>query len=178
MKVIKDLKKNNQNKILNIKQKLNLILLYEECFEEIVNFKIKNDETIIEKAEFILYSFYLGDKSQIKNISNCLVNNSDYKNLSLINYDEFPKKWNYNELCSKNLVFCINWNNLFLDNSYYFKYPYILKRNSLMNIEEIYYSFIEFIKEIYKSDLMKEIYYNIPEFRDFLFPYEDKDILK
>ena len=46
-----------------------------------------------------------------------------------------------------------------------------------MNIEEIYNSFLNFIKEIYKSDLMKEIYYNTQEFNNFLYPYEDDDIL-
>ena len=46
-----------------------------------------------------------------------------------------------------------------------------------MNIEKIYKSFIDFIKYIYSSNLLKEIYYNIPEFKQFFYPYDNKDIL-
>ena len=181
MKMIKKSKIENNNNSDDrfdkiFKEKLSLFLLYKESLQEIIKFEIKEDEKIIGKCEFILYSFYLGDKAQIKEISHCLANETNSESKKIY-FKNFPKNWDYNELCSFNLDVATDWDNLFSNLSSNFKYPFILKKNSLMNIEEIYNSFLNFIKEIYKSNLMKEIYYNTQEFNNFLYPYEDDDIL-
>ena len=144
----------------NFSERFSLIALYKDTLKEIVTFKIKSDDEIIKKSLFILYSCYLGDEDQIKDIANCLVVSSKdgYFNSNKIYIGNFPQNLDMSELCMKNLNLEINWNNLLLNHSKYFKYPYILKKNTLMNIGEIYNSFIKYIKEIYKSNLMKEIY--------------------
>ena len=70
MKMIKKSKIENNNNSDDrfdkiFKEKLSLFLLYKESLQEIIKFEIKEDEKIIGKCEFILYSFYLGDKAQI-----------------------------------------------------------------------------------------------------------------
>ena len=82
---------------------------------------------------FILYSCYLGDEDQIKDIANCLIisNKDNYLNTKKIYFRNFPQNLDMSELCIKNLNSEINWNNLLLNKSKYFKYPYILKKNTL-----------------------------------------------
>ena len=59
-----------------------------------------------------------------------------------------------------------------------FNYPFILQKNSLMNIKKIHESFITFIKYIYSCELMEQLFYITPEFKDFLYPLKDKNILE
>ena len=158
----------------SIDKKIYLLRLYTEAFKQIVNFEIKEDNYIIKKCEFILITCCFEDTDQIKKIQNCLI--EDGRNLS---YEEevLPKGWDIKEFCYSNYEFPIKFNNIFFGFSYRFKYPYILKRNTLMNNEEIYLSFIDYIKYVYKSPLMKDIFYNTPEFKEFLYPFEDEKIL-
>ena len=117
----------------NFSERFSLIALYKDTLKEIVTFKIKNDDEIIKKSMFILYSCYLGDEDQIKDIANCLIisNKDNYLNTKKIYFRNFPQNLDMSELCIKNLNSEINWNNLLLNNSKYFKYPYILKKNTL-----------------------------------------------
>ena len=107
-------------------------------------------------------------------IQECLIEDKRIPNI----IEQLPVGWNIKEFCFTNCTFALQYNkNIFLNYSSRFKFPYILERNSLMNNQNIFKCFIDYIKSIYKSSLMKEIFYNTPEFMDFLYPFDDDEIL-
>ena len=69
-------------------------------------------------------------------------------------------------------------NNPFSDSAKYYKYPTLLKKNIFQINDNIFQSLIIFLKRIYKSDLLQEIFYSIPEFNEFKYPLLDDDILE
>ena len=66
--------------------------------------------------------------------------------------------------------------NPFYYNSKYFAYPLLLEKNLIQTDEEILKSFKIFLKQVYNSKLIKDIYYISYEFNDFLYPLEDDEI--
>lgn len=162
--------------LADFEEKIHLISIYKRPISEIVQYKLDEDSYIIEKLLFILYSLYFGDTSEHNEIVNCLDN--DIINIDKYKKKKLPKEWNYQELCKENYSSKNTYDNLFMDYSKMFRFPYILKKNTLMNINRIYLSFIDFVKYIYKSDLIKEVFYNTPEFKNFLYPFDDEKMLK
>ena len=54
----------------------------------------------------------------------------------------------------------------------------MLKKNFIENNKEIFESFKNFLEYIYKSKLIKDIYYLTPEFQEFKYPFDDKFIFE
>ena len=155
------------------REKLNTLIIFNDFFQEMI-IEEKNDKIIIDKSNFILYSLYFGVEENLIKVRNCLFekDNNFKKNIFC------SENINYNELCGRNNDIIIkNLDIPFLLDSYFFRYPFILNKNTLKNNEKIFNSFVNFIKYIYTSELMKEIFYNVPEFKGFYYPFEDKDII-
>ena len=53
----------------------------------------------------------------------------------------------------------------------------IIKKNIFQANENTYNNFRKYLKEIYKSKLLEEIFYLTPEFNDFKYPLLDDEIL-
>ena len=66
--------------------------------------------------------------------------------------------------------------NPFYYNSKYFTFPLLFEKNVIQTDEEILISFKKFLKHIYKSKLIKDIFYITYEFNEFLYPLEDDEI--
>ena len=62
-------------------------------------------------------------------------------------------------------------------NSYFYIFPTLLEKNILKNDPDIFESFKQYVKYIYSSELIKDIYYYSQEFNDFAYPLEDNEIL-
>ena len=171
---INKFKYEESKKDYSIDKKIQLLRLYTKAIEQIVKFELSDDNYIIKKCEFILNTCLFDDVFQVKMIQDCLIEDKRIPNI----IEQLPVGWNINELCFTNCTFSLQYNkNIFLNYSTRFKFPYILKRNSLMNSKKIFDCFIDYIKSIYKSSLMKEIFYNTPEFMDFLYPFDNDEIL-
>jgi hypothetical protein len=71
------------------------------------------------------------------------------------------KKNNYKEIVLKNIQsqFESNNKNPFYYNLKYFAYPLLLEKNLIQTDEEILKSFKIFLKQVYNSKLIKDIYY-------------------
>ena len=119
-------------------------------------------------------------------MSGCLkVNNyskKEIKSKSSLFIGELKAKFeknNYKEVVLSNIgsnFMDIN-NNPFDYNAFYYSFPYLLKQNIIEKDNELFESFKDLLKYIYTSDLIKDIYYLTPEFKDFLFPFDDEEIL-
>ena len=90
------------------------------------------------------------------------------------------EKNNYRELALSNLnyTFKSNYNNPFNYKAYFYTFPYLLPKNIIQNDEELFKSFLDFLKYIYTSPIMKDIFYLTKEFQEFLYPFDDKEILE
>ena len=91
-------------------------------------------------------------------------------------------KGDHNQLVIKNIklenIFFKNIKNPFAENNYlYFSFPLFLHKSFLEYDKEIYDDFLDFLKYIYQSTLISDIYYLCPEFSDFEYPLKNKDIL-
>ena len=168
-------KNNGKDEVKKFMEKLNSLIIFNEFFQEMI-IEERNDKIIIDKSNFILYSLYFGEEENLIKVRNCLFekDNNFTKNIFC------SENINYNELCGRNKDIIIrNLEIPFLLDSYFFSYPFILNKNTLKNNEKIFNSFVNFIKYIYTSELMKEIFYkyNVPEFKGFSYPFEDKNII-
>ena len=67
--------------------------------------------------------------------------------------------------------------NPFSNRAKYYCYPKLLKKNIFQANENTYNNFRKYLKEIYKSKLLEEIFYLTPEFNDFKYPLLDEEIL-
>ena len=158
--------------------------------EELFNlFKEKDDMKIIKNIEFIYYSIlFTGEKSL--NMYDAYVNSLSYNpNMNNKNFQEnyeffvkseLKKTIKQEELVFSNLDSHFNnkIDNPFSNNAIYYKYPFLLKKNIFQTNENIYNHFREYLKKIYQSDLLQEIFYATPEFQDFKYPLLDKEILE
>ena len=110
---------NNKNKkIISFNDKLDLIKIFKDPFLELM-IEEKDDELIINKSYFILFSLYFGDLYQLEKASKCLLekdNNYNEKNYC----QDLPKKIKKRELCAKNYLIIIKsqFKNPFLIDSY------------------------------------------------------------
>ena len=68
--------------------------------------------------------------------------------------------------------------NPFSNTAKFYQYPIILKKNIFQVNEYIFQLFKKYLKKIYKSDLLQEIFYSTPEFGDFKYPLLDDEILE
>ena len=110
--------------------------------------------------------------------NNPSIHNDNYKN----NFKNVIKKENSintEELLLYNLDkdLHINKDNPFFDIAKYYKYPTLLRKNIFQTNEDSFKLFKKFLKDIYSSKLLEEIYYLTPEFEDFEYPLSNEKIL-
>ena len=94
-------------------------------------------------------------------------------------------KIDYNKYTIKNIltdieipeIFFDKIENPFMDNYLYYSFPTLFKKSFLQYDEVIYKEFLDFLRFIYKSTLIKDIYYLCPFFNDFEYPLKNDDIL-
>ena len=188
----KDLK-NEELKMNYFEKELTNILLiikkYKDTIHELI--QEKDDTKIINKLKCIYYSIIFRDDSNnniIEEFINCLRESPHTKNEILLK-NAFLKRCNLiDEKCTDNNYsmfeitnidsnFSNSIDNPFINNSKYYRYPYILEKNIIKNNKEIYSSFLNLIRIIFKSKIIRDIYYLNPEFSEFAFPLEDNEIV-
>ena len=159
-------------------------------FEEEIIFLFKeesDDEKILKQIEFIYYNLlFTKEGSKLyESYPNCLQNNplikneqhkNQYNMFVINNIEEFIKK---DELVFYNLdsYFMATKDNPFSNRAKYYSYPILLKKNIFQANEKTFNSFRRYLKEIYKSKLLEEIFYLTPEFNDYKYPLLDDEIL-
>ena len=149
----------------------------------------EKDDNILKHIEFIYYSIlFTSDKSLnlYDAYINCLANNPN------LNNDNFKERYNCyiksefkKTIKSEKLVFYNldedfddRIDNPFCNSVKYYKYPALLTKNIFQTNDNIYELFKKYLMKIYKSDLMQEIFYSMPEFADFKYPLLDNKILE
>ena len=188
----KDLKKEELKMNYFEKELTNILLIikkYKDTIHELI--QEKDDTKIINKLKCIYYSIIFRDDSNnniIEEFINCLRESPHTKNEILLK-NVFLKRCNLiDEKCTDNNYsmfeitnidsnFSNSIDNPFINNSKYYRYPYILEKNIIKNNKEIYSSFLNLIRIIFKSKIIRDIYYLNPEFSEFAFPLEDNEIV-
>ena len=152
-------------------------------------FKEEDDNKIIKNIEFIYYSLlFTADKSLnlYDSYVNCLSNDPKMKNENYKErYNCYVKAKSKKFIKSEELVyynldedFDDRMDNPFSNTAKFYQYPIILKKNIFQVNEYIFQLFKKYLKKIYKSDLLQEIFYSTPEFEDFKYPLLDDEILE
>ena len=179
-------KLNEKDIVSFINDKRSIFQEFSNDIKEVIS--LKDDVEILKRVKFICYLalFFSGKDKNLKYMSGCLkVNNyskKEIKSKSSLFIGKLKAKFeknNYKEVVLSNIgsnFMDIN-NNPFDYNAFYYSFPYLLKQNIIEKDNELFESFKDLLKNIYTSDLIRDIYYLTPEFKDFLFPFYDKDIL-
>ena len=194
----KDISKNKKNEEyddINTKSKMDVVKDFLQIHAKKLNiykselyylFKQDNDEKIIKDIEFIYYYLLFRDGKTTNEVydsyPNCLYNDLTIQNKNI--YKLFEKKIdekvknsiNKDELVFANLdmdLLKIK-DNVFCNRTKYYKYPKNIEKNIYKENEKL---FRNFLKEIYQSPLLEEIFYLTPEFNDFKYPLKDDEIL-
>ena len=186
--------KNNSNKnqinreINNFINKVNRFYCYKNRIIEMVEDK---DILILEKIRFIYYSilFPCNDLIDILQLyCNCIrtkpydnteINKKSKYIINCKNEDEFCELNGYKNFALDNF----NYNykssidNPFNFNAVFYTLPAFYKKNILQRDNDIYNEFKNFIKHIYSSKIMKDIFYLSPEFNEFLYPFDNEEIV-
>lgn len=151
-------------------------------------FRQDEDEKIIKQIEFIYFGllFRGGQENSIyDSYPNCLYNDPKKKNenlnanLKTNTNEEIRKSINQEELVFANIdeEFPYIKDNPFVNRSKYYKYPKNLEKNIFKENKNIEKYFKKFLKEVFQSPLLEEIFYLTPEFNEFKYPLKDDEIL-
>ena len=149
---------------------------------------LDDDQEILNRIKFIYYAilFFNAQDQNLIFLSSCLKINKYSKEEIQQKENCFNRqlklnlqKNNYKEVVLQyiNTDFKNIYNNPFISTAIYYSFPNLIKQNILEKDKELYESFKEYLKHIYSSQLIKDIYYLSPEFKDFAYPFEDKEIL-
>lgn len=169
----------------HINDKIELFRKFKNRIYEII--RLKNDEEILKSIRFLilLIIFYKGDDPNLFVLLECFKDNN-YTSYEIETIEsnlnektkKIYKKNNYKDIVLSNIQsqFESNNKNPFYYNSKYFANPLLLEKNLIQTDEEILKSFKIFLKQVYNSKLIKDIYYISYEFNDFLYPLEDDEI--
>ena len=156
----------------NKQEKLNF---FKERIMEMVD---ESDEIILKKIKLIYYGLlFITEIGFLLTYSNCLK--------TKYNQIEIDKSALYTE--NNNKILNLAYSNL--DNKYpdtsnnklfpnykYYSFPDFLEKNIIKNDKELYEDFKKFIKYIYSSEIMKDIFYLNPEFNEFVYPLDNDEI--
>ena len=176
-----------KGKLFMKKIKKKILKKYKE--ELIYLFKDNNDDKVLKQIEFIYLSILFG--RDIKHCDydyypSCLGNDPKKSN------DFFNHKYNLHtnqeqkKIFKKDDLALVNFDylfekhasNPFYNNAKYFKFPLLLKKNVFETNSTILDNFKDFLRTIYKSKLLEEIFYLTPEFNGFKYPLLDEEILE
>ena len=143
----------------------------------------ESDEIILKKIRFIFYIMKFKNITNMQILScysNCL--KSNYTKEEIENSCIYLK--NLKGIKEFNLSYSnINYNfinsleNPFIFNSLFYSFPTLLEKNILQNSKELYNNFKNYIKYIYSSEIMKDIYYLCPESNDFVYPLDKEEFV-
>ena len=147
------------------------------------------DEEILEKIKF-LYFYMIFEIKNNKDPNKKFLNSFYKKNdeLDIKKFNKFEQKikdlfkGDHNQLVITNIklehIFFENIENPFIENNYlYFSFPFLFHKSFLEYDEEIYKDFLDFLKYIYQSPLISDIFYLCSEFSEFEYPLKNEDIL-
>ena len=153
----------------NFYNKISIIQIFKENIQELAN--IKDDVAILERIRFIIKCILFFEKKDIllEAFSNCLKiynnNTTNKKNPNKYAFENFD------------ILFESKSKNPFDNISEYFLFPELLKKNKIQRDEELFISFKNFLKYIYSSKIIKDIFYLTSEFEEFIYPFDDEEIL-
>ena len=179
-----------KNEYLTFLKKLEYFTVFEKAIINIF-FKGKNnkedEEEILEKLKFIYFYIVLilrNKKPPATELVNAFyMQNNTYDNKRFIIYQDKIKELfgDSNKLLLQNIKIAGDFfkriNNPFIDNYLAFPFPTLFHKNFLEYDQEVYCEFLKYLKYIYQSILMRDIYYLCPEFNDFAYPFENDNIL-
>ena len=151
-------------------------------------FDSKNDEEILEKLKYLYFYILLTIKStNLRNqkfIDSFHMKNDKFDREKMeIHKEQIQSLFggDYDKVLIGNiaqpLIFFDNIGNPFIDNYLCFPFPGSMHKSFIEYNEDIYKEFHEFLKYIYKSKLLQDIYYLCPGFKDFEYPFKNDDIL-
>ena len=167
--------------------KLYYFIYFQETIFSIF-FDSKNDEEILEKLKYFYFYMILTIKST-KPYDKEFIDTFHLKNTELDKrrmeiYDEQIQSLlggDYDKIVFRKipqpLLFFENIENPFINNYFYFPFPQLMHKSFIEYDEDIYKEFKIFLKSIYQSKLLKDIYYLSTEFKDFEYPFKNDDIL-
>ena len=171
----------------------NKVKYFQKFKDLIINIflEFENEEEIIEKIKiiyfYILFEIELNKYPNESFLKAFYIKNHDIENKIIKNHisdsNQLHDLFNENTdiLLYENIKsldsFFENINNPFIDNYLCFRFPAILHKNFLEYDEDIYQEFKAFLKFIYKSRLLSDIYYLCPEFQEYEYPFENDNIL-
>ena len=173
-KLNKSSSKTSINKLYNkLKDNINRFRIFKERVEEMI---YESDELIIKKIKFIFYGILFpkeGSLDLLSKYNNCLNTNKKKETDYIEKYAKKDDNIVYVNLDGK---YHDSLNNPFYYNACYYNFPTLLKKNIIQNDNVIYKKFIQYLKYIYSSKIMKDIYYLSSEFNEFAYPLEDDEI--
>ncbi len=157
--------------------------------EKIIEMFTEPDDIILQKIKFIFYCQLFPNEESIDILSaysKCLrgkpySNDEIDSNIFISNCYSIDKnciKNNYELFAIENLDhnFYRTIKNPFNYNSKYYSFPTLLKKNIIYNDKDIGQAFVKYLKYIYSSNIIKDIFYLTPEFEEFIYPLEDERI--
>ena len=174
----KKLNKTSSKKSINylynkLKDNINRLRIFKKRIEEMI---YESDDLIIKKIKFIYYGILFpkeGSLDLLSKYNNCLNTNQKKESAYIEKYAKKEDCLAYDNLDGKHQDTI---NNPFYYNACYYKFPTLLKKNIIQNDNVIYKDFIQYLKYIYSSKIMKDIYYLSSEFNEFAYPLEDDEI--
>jgi len=167
-KVKKD--SNQWDKFLN---KIARFSYFQEVIMEMIN---EPDEIILDKIKFFYYGLiFISQNSLFLIYSRCFKQYKSYEIEMGKGITKTKKKshFAYSNIDNK---YSDSIKNPFSSNSFYYDFPTFLKKNFLQNDKKLYEDYKNFIKYIYSSEIMKDIFYLCPEFNEFAYPLDDDEI--
>lgn len=144
-----------------------------------------DDNIIAQKLKFLYYNLQFissEDFELIQKLNNSLMEQNfteKEKNRIFKKYLIDIKNYDKNlALSNINHKFTPSLDNPFFNNSYFYKFPFLLNKNIIQNDEQIAKEFKNFLKYIYSSDLLKDIFYLTEEFNEFEYPFNNDEIFE
>ena len=178
-----------KNRDVLLKTMLDKIMSFQIFKKKIIEMLSESDESILSKIKFIFHCLLFpstGVVDMLSLYSNCLrtkpytedeINSQNFiYQCNLV--DENCKSNKYQLFAIENIdnKFSRSLESPFYYNSKYYSFPTLLTKNIIDNNQEIRNSFINYLKYIYSSNIIKDIFYLTPEFEEFIYPLEDEKI--
>ena len=169
---------NNRENKKSFLRKLTLIQIFLENIKEIAT--VKDDDKVLERIQFIIWSIIFSpNQAELIQLTNCLKINNPIREQNQILIEDTEQK-DLSNIAFQNIdaLFETDIKNPFSHTEKYFLYPDLLTKNIIQNDREIFDSFKNFLKYIYSSKLIKDIFYLTTEFKEFKYPFEDISIIE
>ena len=175
-KIQTNIKKENKDVF---RYKASIIKVFKENIKEIA--ALEDNDKVLERIQFILWLIIFSpDLEKIKVFISCLkINNpiNEGEENEIIIDDNNKENLSNIAIQNYDYLFETYIDNPFQQKEKYYLYPDLLTKNIIQNDKEIFDSFKNYLKYIYSSKLMKDIFYLTHEFKEFKYPFEDSLIV-